>query len=467
MVDRAEAADIELLPRRRDSGPDSRARDLPSTLDRGANDASHALAVAIITDLSNRDRAPAEGRTTSQTHVAGPGGDPTPEDLARPATEADVRRVYLDATSMGYIINGVGPITAFIAVALALSDAQAGLHSVALASGLITAGLMTARFDRTIGTPRVHIAALVLLAISTLMLAWAPALGVTLAAAAGAGMGFGVMLAHVNQTLTAGGGPLARVRTARGTLIAQISGLTVPIVIGVGVALGIGWGFVALPVLALVALSLFFARGRNYRPIPRSSAGGRLSRPFWTGWLFLVTISSFESAILFWASPLVERQATVPLEEAVLVFSAFLAGMVVSRFGLSLSAISRREPVWLMRVGLVGVLLGSLVAWTSTSLALSVGAFLLAGFGSGVLFPLGIALAMDAAPLQPQLASSRLVLGPGLGLLAMPMILGVIADATDVGSAWILVPLICLAAMALTIPLAQDRRAVSTEAAAA
>jgi fucose permease len=220
-------------------------------------------------------------------------------------------------------------------------------------------------------------------------------------------------------------------------------------------------------VLVLVAMSLYFVRGRKYRPIPPASSGGRLSRQFWTGWLFLVTISSFESAIVFWASPLVERQAAVPLEEAVLVFSAFLAGTVVSRFGLSLSAVSRREPVWLMRAGLVGVLVGSLAAWVSSSFALSVAAFFVAGVGSGVLFPLGIALAMDAAPLQPQLASSRLVLGPGLGLLAMPMILGLIADATDVGSAWLLVPLICLSALALTIPLAQDRQAQSRQASTA
>ena len=138
--------------------------------------------------------------------------------------------------------------------------------------------------------------------------------------------------------------------------------------------------------------------------------------------------------------------------------------MVVSRFGLSLPTFSRLDPIRLMRAGLVGVLLGSLAAWLSTSLVLGVAAFFVAGFGSGVLFPLGISTAMDTAPLQPQLASSRLVLGPGLGLLATPLILGVIADATDVGTAWILVPLICLAAMALTIPLAHDRRAASRDA---
>ena len=103
--------------------------------------------------------------------------------------------------------------------------------------------------------------------------------------------------------------------------------------------------------------------------------------------------------------------------------------------------------------------------WSAFSKA--VGAFFVAGLGSGVLFPLGIALAMEAAPLQPQLASSRLVLGPGLGLLAVPFILGVVAEATNVSSAWILIPLICLAAMALTIALARDRRTTSREAAAA
>lgn len=362
---------------------------------------------------------------------------------------------------MGYVINGIGPVTAFVATALVLSDSQAGLHSVSVALGLICAGLATARLDRAIGTARVHVAALLTLALSFFLLAWAPALAVTLSAAAAAGLSFGTMLAHVNQTVTAGGGSLARVRTARGTLIAQIAGLAVPIVIGIGVALGIGWGFVALPVLVLVTFSLFFTRGRIYRPIPRASAGGRLTRPYWTAWLFLVTISSFESTILFWAGPLVERQAGVALEDAVLVFSTFLGGMVLSRFGLSLSAFGRLEPVWLMRAGVAGVLLGSLAAWASTSFALSAAAFFVAGLGSGVLFPLGVALAMDAAPLQPQLASSRLVLGPGLGLLAMPLILGVIADATDVGSAWIVVPLICLAAIAVTIPMAQGRRAMS------
>ena len=379
------------------------------------------------------------------------------DELTRPALEADVRRVYLDAVSMGYVINGIGPVTAFIAAALLLSDSQAGLHSMSLALGLITAGLTTARMDHAVGTARVHFAALVLLGLSFVLLAWAPALAVTLAGAFGCGFGFGAMLAHVNQTLTAGGGSLARVRTARGTLIAQIAGLFVPVVIAAAALIGIGWGVVLLPVLVAVALSLFFTRGRRYRPLPAPSASTRLSRPYWTAWLLVVTIGAFESSITFWSSPLVERQAGVALEEAALAFSAFLGGMIVSRFGLSLPSVSRLDPIRLMRAGVVGVVLASLVAWASTDFALSILAFFVAGFASGVLFPLGLALTMETSPLQPQAASSRLVLGPGLGLLVTPFVLGVVADGAGVGVGWLLVPAICLAALVLTIPVARDR----------
>ncbi len=358
---------------------------------------------------------------------------------------------------MGFVINGIGPITAFIAAALLLSDSEAGLHSVGLALGLIMAGLTTARLDRVIGTARVHIAALVALGLSFVLLAWAPALAVTLVGAFGCGLGFGVMLAHINQTLTAGGGPLARVRTARGTLIAQIAGLLVPVVIAIGALVGLSWSIVVLPLLLLVALSLVFTRGRRYRPLPLANVSARLSRPYWTAWLLVVAVGAFESAITFWSSPLVERQAGVPLEEAALAFSAFLGGMIVSRFGLSLPAVGRFDPIVLMRIGLAGVVLGSLVAWASTAVVLSMAAFFAAGMASGVLFPLGLALTMETSPGQPQAASSRLVLGPGLGLLVTPLVLGMAADAVGVDVAWLMVPAICLVGLALTVPVARDR----------
>ena len=74
-----------------------------------------------------------------------------------------------------------------------------------------------------------------------------------------------------------------------------------------------------------------------------------------------------------------------------------------------------------------------------------------------MLFPVGAALAMATAPLQPQLASGRLVLASGLAVLLAPLVLGVIADAAGIRSAWLLVPAICVVALAATVPLASGR----------
>lgn len=381
-----------------------------------------------------------------------------PDDLTRPASEADVQRAYLDATSMGYAIAGVAAVTALIGTTLALSESEEGLHAVGLALGLLAAGLITDRLDRYIGTARVHVGALVLLVLAVLALAWSPALGVTVIGAAGVGLGFGIMFAHVNQTLAAGGGSSARVRLARVTLIAQVSSLTVPLVIVVGERAGLGWSFVALPVVVMIGLSLIFTRGRHYRPIATGPAVGTLPRAYWTAWLFLVIVNAFEWTIIFWASTLVAQQASVSLEDATLVISMFFAGMVIARSVLSLPAVGRREPVRLIRAGLVLLVVGSVVVWASTSFAISLIGFLAMGIGSGVQFPLGIALTLDTAPLQPQLASSRLVLASGLGILVMPLILGVVADASSVSVGWLVVPIMCLIGLALTVPVVRNRR---------
>jgi MFS family permease len=386
-------------------------------------------------------------------------GDAASDELTRPASEADIRRVYLDATAMGYAINAVGPVTAYIAAALALTASQAGLHSAAVATGLLAAGAITERLDLAIGTPRIHIAALTLLALSFLALALALSLTVTLIGAFGVGLGFGMMLSHVNATMTAGGGPLARVRTARGTLIAQVSGLAGPIVLGTCVAIGVGWGWVAAPVVVIVGLALVRTRGRNYRPIPPAVGGGRLTRAYWNAWLFVVVVSAIEWAVMFWASTLVKQQTGVPLGDATLVISAILAGTIAARVALSVPAIGNLQPIRVLRVGLPLLLLGSLVGWLATSFPLSLVGFFMTGVGSGSLFPLGVALAMETSPRRPQLASSRLVLAPGLGMLALPPILGVLADASGVSTAWLLVPFVCLVSLVLTIPMARDREA--------
>jgi hypothetical protein len=85
------------------------------------------------------------------------------------------------------------------------------------------------------------------------------------------------------------------------------------------------------------------------------------------------------------------------------------------------------------------------------------------GLGLDVLYPLAAAIALATAPRQPAAAAARLVLASGLAILVAPFVLGVAAELTGVATAWLLIPAIYLAALALTVPLSRGPRIGATE----
>ena len=86
---------------------------------------------------------------------------------------------------------------------------------------------------------------------------------------------------------------------------------------------------------------------------------------------------------------------------------------------------------------------------------LSVAAMLVGGLGLGVLYPVSASVTLATAPLQPALASGRVVMASGVAILLAPVVLGVAADVTGVVAAWLLIPAICLASLLLTVPVAR------------
>ena len=90
---------------------------------------------------------------------------------------------------------------------------------------------------------------------------------VTLAGAAAIGLSVGLLLAHVNRTLTRGGGSLAQIRLSRSGLTAMFGSLSVPLVIGLGENSGLGWQVAFVVAVALIAVgfltvwSAFLASG--------------------------------------------------------------------------------------------------------------------------------------------------------------------------------------------------------------
>ena len=71
-----------------------------------------------------------------------PRTDVVAPDPDAPASASETRSAYLDQSVVAYLLYGVGAVTAFLAVALSLSDTAAALHSSLLAVGLLSAGLI-------------------------------------------------------------------------------------------------------------------------------------------------------------------------------------------------------------------------------------------------------------------------------------------------------------------------------------
>ncbi len=373
-----------------------------------------------------------------------------------PAPAADVRRAYVTQAAISYSFYVVGAATAFVAAALSLSDTQAGLHSSAMAVGMIAAGSAGERFDRAAGVRPVQYAAMALLALSLVALAWAPALWVTLAGSLGIGLGAGTMFGHVNQTLGAGGGVTARVRLTRGALVAKSSQLMVPLAIAVGIAVGLDWRFVAVPVLAFVGLLAVWMRRSADGAIVHTDLG-RLPWAYWLPWILTVSVIALEFFVLVWGGPLIQRQAGVSLADATLTISALIAGMIAGRGLMSLAAMARLDPMLVIRAGVIVTFVAVLLPWWSGEYLLGVAGMLLAGFGIGILYPPAASIALAAVPDQPAAASSRLTLAAGLAILVAPLLLGIIADVSDIATAWLLVPGVCLAVLLLTVPVERAR----------
>jgi MFS family permease len=381
---------------------------------------------------------------------------------AQVPTTFEVRSGYLDQAVIGYLIYGVGAVTAFLAVVLSLSDAQAALHSSALAVGFVVAGLVGDRLDALLGVRLVHVVAYLGLSAAIIGLVLAPAFVVTLASAFAVGLGSALILAHINRVLTSAGGTLARVRMGRATFVSMIASLCVPLVIGFGVDQGLGWQVVALPAAVLLAIGIVAAGRQSDRARQVRPTKARLPSVYWLAWTLLVLVVSVEFAIVFWASSLIERQVGIPLGDATLIVSGFYAGMALARVMLSSHAVGRLDPVWLMRGGIAVAMVGTLLAWLARSVEPAAVGIFLGGLGVGFQYPLGAAVALSMAPGQERQASSRLVMASGLAILLSPLALGVAADLVGVSTAWLLIPGLCVAAIALSVPVARARQHSAT-----
>lgn len=336
------------------------------------------------------------------------------------------------------------------------SRSVASLHGSMLAVGGILAGYLATTLARRLGRRAVLSGGALLLAGGTLLLVSGGGLEVTLPGALLAGTGGSTALNAASPALAAHHGPVGAAAISEANAVAAVVGVLGPLALGAAVAAGLGWR----PPLAL-AVVLGVASFLAVRRLPDTAALGRarppgprgartpLGRPFWLLLGVLALGVGIEFSTTFWAGDLLQVRLGAAPGVAAGAVTGFVAGMAVGRTAAGQLAL-RHRPGGLL-VAAVGVAAtGWLLLWTAPSLPVAVAGLVVCGLGVALLFPLSIALLMEASAGRPDVASGAASASAGVAIGLAPFALGTLSDAVGPHRGFLLVPaLLAVAAVLL------------------
>lgn len=335
----------------------------------------------------------------------------------------------------------LGPLLPSLREALSLTYQQGAYHSVAMAIGATSMGLLVPVLAPALGRKGCVGVSLLLMTGGLTMVCLAPSLGVSLGASVlmGAALPFTVTVAPA--VLTERHGARTGIAMAEANTIAYLGFLFAPAMVSLAAAAGSWrWSFV-LPVL-FYATYWALLRNMDLGALRLKAAKGQaqaLPPAFWWYWLMLIFSISAELCLVVWGPSYLESVLGLPRSYALAASMIFPMGMLIGRMGVSV-ALRRYGSEELALAAMLCGALGAMVFVSAGSLWLSGVGLFIAGLGMAGLYPFGITLAMQAAGPAMDRAAARSSLASGLAILFAPFIIGAIADARGMQAAFVLVP---------------------------
>lgn len=350
--------------------------------------------------------------------------------------------------SFAFVLNGFGPVLDDLRRELELSRTVGGLHSTALAAGMLLAGFGGEQLRRRVGWTGVYWTACAGLLGGVVALAGAGVPALTLPAALLIGASGSLLLVMVPGVLEARHGRASGAAVSEAHATASLVSVVAPLAVGLSLAALGMW----LPALLAVAAGALPVLGRLAPELPaRADAGDdrlparRLPARYWRWWTALLFAVAAEFAVLLWAADDAHERLELGIGAAALAPSAFLLGMgLVRAFGARL--LLGTSPGLLFRNTALVAFAGFVAYRLADGAVLALAALIVVGTGLGLLYPVALSAAMTAAPGLEAQASTRSALASGLAIGSGPLALGALADVWSVGTAsWIVVALLAAA----------------------
>jgi fucose permease len=360
----------------------------------------------------------------------------------------------------GYFLNILGPITPFLKEELNLSYTVSSLHFTAFAIGILLIGLgghlVIQRLGRWsslwIGAFGMSVSAIVLLAGQSPV--------ITIGAAFGMGLIGSLILVIVPSLLSEQHGEQRAVALSEANVIASLIATAAPLLVGWFAPLPGGWRL-ALGTAAFVPILLRLGFSRVTLPPSATSQeqAASIKRPlpflYWVYWIAIVLAVSVEFCMIFWSADYVENSLDLPKVDAAQAVSLFLAGMIIGRLAGS-RLVQRFSPYRVIIASILVAGVGFLMFWRSDNVTLGLAGLFITGLGVASLYPLILSLAIGTASDNTIQASARATLASGTAILALPLVLGRLADSLGIQQAYGIVAMLLISVF--VIMLATSRR---------
>jgi MFS family permease len=354
-----------------------------------------------------------------------------------------------------YFLYAFGPVVALLRDEQGVSNAAASLHSTAMAFGAMAGGAVFPVLARRFGRPRATWGCLAGVATGVLAFvalpSWYPLtlLLAGLISVCGIALVSGVVvsLSHAHGAA----GPAA---ISEANAMACFAGLVSPLIIGAAIGIGWGWRAGLAVLIGLIGLTAVLAWTLKIR-VPEGEVTGAhraekgpLGRAYWLTWWMLVMTGAIEIVLSLWTAIALRDKLGFSAASASAAVSAILGGMMTGR-ALGARIALRIRPLRLYFGALVVSALGFGLFWTAALPWIAVAGLFVIGLGNAMHYPLGISLALAAAPGQHERAAGVGSYGMGLSFGAGPLLLGLLADQVGAHTALLLIPAFIAAAALL------------------
>lgn len=355
----------------------------------------------------------------------------------------------------GYFINILGPITPFLKEELGLSYTISSLHFTAFATGILLTGLSGQIVIRRIGRWHALWMGAFGLGAGALVLLAGRSPAITIGAAFAMGLVGSLILVMVPSLLSDRHGELRAVAISEANVISSLVATAAPLLVGWFAPSPGGWRL-ALGIAAFTPILLRLGFGRVTLPRSASSQAHSVSvkRPlpilYWVYWVALVLAVSVEFCMISWSADYLEKSLGLSKVDAAQAVSLFLGAMIVGR--LAGSRLVHRFPAQRVIIGSVLTAgAGFLMFWTTSNVALALAGLFVTGLGVASLYPLILSLAIGTAGDNTIQASARATLASGTAILALPLVLGRLADAVGIQQAYGVVAILLISVFLIVL----------------